>query len=101
MIDKHNETIKKEHSWDPEGHKQDNVPIAKRREVRDPTFLDNDSVNGSIDEREDKGKLGELVVKNRSLKSLDTASSEKTTKGPSNDDSGYDIPDFDFYFYDL
>lgn len=31
MIDKHNERIKKEHGWDPEGHKHDNVPIAKRR----------------------------------------------------------------------
>ena len=94
MRDKHNETIKKESGWDPEGH--DNVPTIKRREVRDPTFLDDDSVKGSIDDRKDRGKLGELVVKNRSKKSFDTASSEETIKGPSNDDSAYDIPDIDF-----
>lgn len=95
MIDKHNERIKKEEAWDPEGHY--NVPTAKRGEVRDPTFLDDDSVKGSIDDRKDRGKLGELVVKNRSEKSSDTASSEETIKGPSNDDSAYDTPDIDFY----
>ena len=67
MLDKHNKRIKEEKGWDPEGH--DNVPTIKRREVRDPTFLDDDSVKGSIDERKDRGVLGELVVKNRSKES--------------------------------
>ena len=94
MIDKHNERIKEEKGWDPEGN--DNLPTVNRREVRNPTFLDDDSVKGSIDERKDRGVLGELVVKNRSKESLDTTSSEETIKGRSNDDSAYDIPDIDF-----
>lgn len=64
MIDKHNERVKKEESWDPEGHA--NVPTIKRNKVRDPTFLDDDSVKGSIDDSKDRNKLGELVVENRS-----------------------------------
>ena len=64
MINRHNERIKKEEGWDPEGYAD--VPTIKRREVRDPTFLDDKSVTGSIDEKKDRGKLGELVVKKRS-----------------------------------
>ena len=93
MTDRHDYRIKKEEAWDPEG--QDNLPLLKRGEVRNPTFLDDDSVKGSIDETKDRGMLGGLVVRNRSKKSSDTARSEETIKGRSNDDSAYDIPDID------
>lgn len=69
----HNRNIKEREGWDPEGdYKHPDVPTTKRREVRDPNFLDDESTLGSIDESEDKGKLGKLVVKNKSEKSINT-----------------------------
>ena len=73
----HNRNIKERDGWDPEGDYK--LPDTKRREVRDPNFLDDESTLGSIDESEDKGKLGKLVVKNKSEKSINTQESDETT----------------------
>ena len=81
----HNRNIK-ERDWDPEeDYKHPDVPTTKRREVRDPNFLDDESTLGSRDESEDIGKLGKLVVfffflRKKSEKSINTQESHETTK---------------------
>lgn len=87
LRDKHNDRIKNEEGWDPEGEKPDPlIPTVKGKQERDSKFLSDEESSiggwmaGSIDERQDRGKLGELVATNKPEKSSDAASSVDTTK---------------------
>ena len=80
--EQHDGRIKQRTGWDPKGHLQDKgIPALKRNEVRDTNFLDDDkSQLGSIDERQDKGRLGNLSVTNKSSTSINTQQSDDTIK---------------------
>ena len=98
VIDGINQKIKEREDWYPEGDdKHAEVPTVKRRDVRDPNFLDDDSILGSRDETEDIGKLGKLVARYKSVKSTNTPESYETIKpevSGHNDSSNFDLADF-------
>ena len=102
LIVEHDRNIKERTGWDPKGHLKDQgVTTAKRNEVRDPNFLDDDkstlgstvdtkSVLGSINEDQDKGRLGDLSVINKSGTSINTQQSDDTIKPEASGDKNSD-----------